>query len=314
MLKTLSFFANLQSRATCFAESSTLSSLFKYRQNFFSTQSVLLDAKKSNGDKPKFVNKPTVKINTQWSPSSRRTGVIAIKKGMMTLYDNWGRQVPVTVLQLENNQVTQVKTKKSDKYNALQIGCRDDTKHLNKPMKCHFTSKGVTPKRKVVEFRVTADALLPVGTKITAAHFVPGQHVDVAGITIGKGFQGVMKRHGMKGGPASHGVTRAHRKIGAVSGAQDPGRIFKGKRMAGHMGNVRRTTLSLQVFRINTKHDLIFVKGAVPGCDGAFIEVTDARRKPFTTANPPPFPTMLDTTDLPEEITAPGPEKDPLFF
>ncbi|XP_062523238.1 large ribosomal subunit protein uL3m-like, partial [Corticium candelabrum] len=170
---------------------------------------------------------------------------------------------------------------------------------VTKPLQGHFAKASLPVKRKLWEFRVTEDASVPVGTEIVASHFLPGQYVDVAGTTIGKGFQGVMKKHKMKGQGASHGVTKTHRKMGATGGGTDPGRIWPGKRMPGRMGCKRRTTMSLKVYRINNKYNILYVSGCIPGYNGSYVRVTDARRKPV---QEPPFPTSFpDSNNRPEE-------------
>jgi large subunit ribosomal protein L3 len=184
-----------------------------------------------------------------WTPQSRRTGAIAIKVGMTQLWNDVGEPVPVTVLQVLENEVVNVRTKEKEGYWGVQVGGvnHPKPKNLLKAVVGQYNRAGIAPKRKLWEFRVTEDALLAVGTPILAAHFMCGQYVDVCATSIGKGFQGVMKRHGMKGQPASHGQTKTHRKMGATGGAQDPGRIWPGKRMPGRMGGKRVTTPSLKV-------------------------------------------------------------------
>jgi large subunit ribosomal protein L3 len=196
-----------------------------------------------------------------------------------------------------DNEVVNVRTKEKEGYWGLQVGGvnHPKPKNLLKPVLGQYTRAGVVPKRKLWEFRVTEDAVLPVGMAILASHFVCGQYVDVCAKSTGKGFQGVMKRHGMKGQPASHGQTKTHRKMGATGGAQDPGRIWPGKRMPGRMGGKRVTTPSLQVVRVNQRFGVMYVRGAVPGHKNTFVRVTDARRKPHTA--PPPFPTHYPELD-----------------
>ncbi|VDC06569.1 unnamed protein product [Peniophora sp. CBMAI 1063] len=221
--------------------------------------------------------------SSKWSPTSVRTGVLARKRGMTSIWDSFGQRVPVTVFQLENCQVTaNIKTVRRDKseYHAVQLAGSDRSeKNTTAQMLGHFEKAGVAPKRIVKEFEVTPDAHLPIGTTLAAAHFVPGQYVDVTANTIGKGTQGGMKRWGFKGLRASHGVSISHRSAGSTGGHQDPGRVWPGKKMAGKMGNKRRTAQNLYVVRIDNALDLIFVKGCVPGVDDAHVMIRDARKK-----------------------------------
>ena len=211
-----------------------------------------------------------------------RSGVIAKKIGMTRLFMEDGRQVPVTVLQLDNLQVVAQRTADKDGYTAVQLGAGSPkVKRVSKAMRGHFAAAKVEPKRKVAEFRVDPDNLIGVGEEITADHYFAGQYVDVAGTSIGKGFAGVMKRHNFGGLRASHGVSVSHRSHGSVGQCQDPGKIFKGKKMAGHMGTVRVTTQNLEVVRTDSARGLIMVKGAVPGSKGGWVTVKDAVKKPF---------------------------------
>jgi large subunit ribosomal protein L3 len=206
-----------------------------------------------------------------------RTGVLAEKIGMTKIFDDKGRHIPVTVLKMDGNQVVAVRTAEKNGYTAVQLGFGAiKASRVTKPLRGHFAKAKVEAKRKLTEFRVSPDALLEVGAEIQADHFVAGQYVDVTGTTIGKGFQGVMKRHNFGGLPASHGVSVSHRSHGSTGHRQDPGRVFKGKKMAGHMGDVRATIPNLTVVQVDTAQGLIFVKGAVPGSDGSFVMVRDA--------------------------------------
>ena len=210
-----------------------------------------------------------------------RSGVIAKKVGMTRLFLEDGKQVPVTVLQLDNVQVVAQRTVEQDGYTAVQLGAGTaKAKNTTQPMRGHFAKASVEPKRKIVEFRVDPANLIGVGEEIIAAHYFPGQYVDVSGTSIGKGFAGVMKRHNFGGLRASHGVSVSHRSHGSVGQCQDPGRIFKGKKMAGHMGTARVTTQNLQVVRIDTDRGLVMVKGAVPGNKGGWVTLKDAVKKP----------------------------------
>jgi len=206
-----------------------------------------------------------------------RTGVIAKKVGMTRLFQDDGRHVPVTVLALENLQVVARREAERDGYTSVQLGAGSaKAKNLSKPQRGHFGKAEVEPKAKVVEFRVDEDALLDVGSELTADHFVAGQMVDVQGVTQGKGFAGAMKRWGFKGLRATHGVSVSHRSHGSTGQRQDPGKVFKGKKMAGHMGARNRTQQNLEVVRTDTGRGLIFVKGSVPGHKGSWLLVKDA--------------------------------------
>jgi large subunit ribosomal protein L3 len=206
-----------------------------------------------------------------------RSGVIAQKLGMTRVYNEAGEHIPVTVLRMENCQVVAQRTQDKNGYTAVQLGVgRAKVKNVGKPLRGHFARASVEPKFKLAEFRVSPENMLEVGVEITADHFVPGQKVDVIGTTIGKGFQGVMKRHNFGGGRATHGNSISHRSHGSTGQRQDPGKVFKGKKMAGHMGQVRVTTQNLEVVSTDTERGLILVRGAVPGSKGSWIQVRDA--------------------------------------
>ena len=206
-----------------------------------------------------------------------RTGVIAKKVGMTRLFQEDGRHVPVTVLALEDCQVVSVRTDDKDGYTALQVGSGEaKQKNVNKPQREHFAKANVPMKRKVAEFRVSEDALVEVGSTIAASHFVAGQMVDVTGHTQGKGFAGAMKRWGFGGMRATHGVSISHRAHGSTGQRQDPGRVFKNKKMAGHMGDRQRTQQNLEIVQTDAERGLLFVKGSVPGHKGAWLLVKDA--------------------------------------
>jgi len=212
--------------------------------------------------------------SAQWTPASQRTGVLATKVGMTAVYDSVGVRTPVTVLQLEDVAVTAVRT---EPYNAVQVGIKNKKeKNTHNALLGQFRKNHVAPKAKLAEFKVTEDALLQPGTELSAAHFVPGQFVDVQGRTIGKGFAGPMKRWGFKGLRASHGVSVSHRSHGSTGQHQDPGRVFPGKKMAGHMGNRLRTQQNLLVMRVDTVDNLVFLKGCVAGHNGNFVKISDA--------------------------------------
>ncbi|MDG1116950.1 MAG: 50S ribosomal protein L3 [Flavimaricola sp.] len=211
-----------------------------------------------------------------------RSGVLAKKVGMTRLFMEDGRQIPVTVLHVDNLQVVAQRTVEKDGYTAVQLGAgTPKVKRVSKAMRGHFAAAKVEPKRKVAEFRVAPENLIEVGEEIIAAHYFEGQFVDVSGTSIGKGFAGAMKRHNFGGLRASHGVSVSHRSHGSVGQCQDPGRIFKGKKMAGHMGSARITTQNLQVVKTDADRGLIMVKGAVPGSKGGWVTVKDAVKKPI---------------------------------
>jgi large subunit ribosomal protein L3 len=211
-----------------------------------------------------------------------RSGIIAKKIGMTRLFMEDGRQVPVTVLKLDNLQVVAQRTPEKDGYTAVQLGAgAAKAKRTSKAMRGHFAAAKVEPKRKVAEFRVDPENLIAVGEEITADHYFAGQYVDVAGTSIGKGFAGAMKRHNFGGLRASHGVSISHRSHGSTGQCQDPGKVFKGKKMAGHMGAARVTTQNLEVVKTDAERGIIMVKGAVPGSKGGWVTVKDAVKKPF---------------------------------
>lgn len=218
-----------------------------------------------------------------------RTGLIAQKMGMTRVFDEDGRHVPVTVLKVDACQVVAVRTADKDGYTAVQLGAgKAKVKRVSKQMRGHFAKSKVEPKQKVREFRVSEDCVLDVGAELGANHFVPGQFVDVAGTSIGKGFAGAMKRHNFSGLRATHGVSISHRSHGSTGQCQDPGRVFKGKKMAGQMGNVRVTTQNLQVVSIDGQEGLILVRGSVPGPNNGWIEIFDAVKKSLPDDLPTP--------------------------
>ncbi|MGI9353646.1 MAG: 50S ribosomal protein L3 [Rhizobiaceae bacterium] len=210
-----------------------------------------------------------------------RSGVIAQKVGMTRIYTEEGVNVPVTVLRMENVQVVAQRTEEKNGYTAVQLGAgKAKVKNVTKPLRGHFAVAKVEPKRKLAEFRVTEENLVPVGAEIIAGHYLPGQYVDVTGTTIGKGFAGAMKRHNFGGLRATHGVSVSHRSHGSTGQCQDPGKVFKGKKMAGHMGNTRVTTQNIQVVQVDIDRGLVLVKGAVPGPKGGWVTIKDAVKKP----------------------------------
>ncbi|KAJ9127548.1 hypothetical protein QFC24_000957 [Naganishia onofrii] len=231
-----------------------------------------------------------------WNPYSVRCGAIARKRGMTALWTDDGKRVPVTVLQFDNLQVISHRppppstprtpfnrSPLSPTLHTLQLGSSNTkshgTRHITRQMLGHFKKAGVEPKKVVREFRVTPDAVLPVGAELSVAHFVPGQYVDVTADSIGKGFAGVMKRHNFAGLKASHGVSLTHRSAGSTGQHQDPGRVLPGKKMGGHMGTTRTTIQNLPVLRIDTALNLLFVKGNVPGFDDAYVMIKDSKKK-----------------------------------
>ena len=212
-----------------------------------------------------------------------RSGIIAKKLGMTRLFMDDGKQVPVTVLQLENLQVVAQRTADKDGYTAVQLGAGSArAKRTSQAMRGHFAVARVEPKRQIAEFRVSEENLIGVGEEITADHFLEGQRVDVAGTSIGKGFAGSMKRHNFRGLRASHGVSVSHRSHGSTGQCQEPGRVFKGKKMAGHMGAVRVTTQNLEVVRTDATRGLIMIKGRFrgPGADGSRSGMRRSSRRP----------------------------------
>ncbi len=209
-----------------------------------------------------------------------RTGLIAKKLGMTRMFKDDGTHVPVTVLHLDQVQVVDTRTEERDGYTAIQLGWgKAKVKNVTQPNKGHYARVKVEPKARLVEFRVAPDALLESGQTLTAAHFVVGQKVDVCGITKGKGFAGAMKRWNFRGLEASHGVSVSHRSHGSTGNRQDPGKTFKNKKMAGHLGVERVTTLNVEVAGVDADKGLIMVRGAVPGSKGGFVRIRDAIKK-----------------------------------
>jgi large subunit ribosomal protein L3 len=221
-----------------------------------------------------------------------RTGLIAQKLGMTRQFTETGDHVPVTVLKVDNCQVVAVRTAEKDGYTAIQIGVgKAKVKNVSQGLRGHYAKAKVEPKAKLVEFRVTPDAVLEVGAEISAAHFVPGQFVDVVGTTKGRGFTGAMRRWNFGGLRATHGVSVSHRSHGSTGQRQDPGKTFKNKKMAGHYGVERVTTQNLKILASDAERGLIYVIGAVPGYDGSYVMVKDAAKR-----QPPkdlPFPAAL---------------------
>jgi large subunit ribosomal protein L3 len=221
-----------------------------------------------------------------------RTGLIAQKLGMSRVFTEEGNHVAVTVLRVDNCQVVAQRTHDRDGYTALQLGVGSaKVKNVTQPQRGHFAKAKVEPKAKLAEFRVSEDALVPVGAEITAAHFLPGQYVDVTGTSIGKGFAGGMKRHNFHGLRATHGVSVSHRSLGSTGQRQSPGKTFKNKKMAGHLGAERVTTQSLEIVAADVEQGLLLIKGSVPGSDKGWVLIKDAvKRKPPEGL---PFPAAL---------------------
>ncbi|TPX38072.1 hypothetical protein SmJEL517_g00089 [Synchytrium microbalum] len=252
-------------------------------------------------------------ITTWTGKNQRRTGLIGIKMGMTQIWDEWGQQTPVTVIKIIDCQVVQSRFDPQCERHFVQVGAVNHPRlyKLTKPELYHFRRHTVPPKRRIVEFRVSPDACLPSGTTLTCAHFVPGQYIDCSGPSLGKGYQGVMKRWGFKGMGASHGVSLAHRSGGSTGNRTDPAKVWKGKKMAGRMGGEQITVQNLHVVKIDLVYNLVYVKGAVPGPDGGYIQLQDAIRKlaqgkVFPPGAVVPFPTFTGSfAGMPREIAAP---------
>jgi len=240
---------------------------------------------------------------------TQRSGVIAKKLGMTRLFLEDGKQVPVTVLQLDNLQVVAQRTVETDGYTAVQLGAGEaKAKRVSAAMRGHFAKANVAPKRKLAEFRVSPEALIEVGAEISAEHYNAGQFVDIAGTSIGKGFAGAMKRHNFGGLRASHGVSISHRSHGSTGQCQDPGKVFKGKKMAGHLGAVRVTTQNIQVVKTDADRGLIMVKGSVPGAKGGWVTIKDAVKKPLPSDVPMPAALKAAVAAPAEEVAVEGGE------
>lgn len=240
-----------------------------------------------------------------------RSGVIAQKVGMTRIYNDAGEGVPVTVLKLDTCQVVAHRTQDANGYSAMQLGSGfRKVKNTPKALRGHFAVAKVEPKRKVAEFRVDEGNFIEVGAEITADHFVNGQRVDVTGTSIGKGFAGAMKRHNFGGMRASHGVSVSHRAHGSTGQCQDPGKVFKGKRMAGHMGAERVTTQNVEVVKTDVERGLIMIKGSVPGSKGGWILVSDAikRTLPDNAPLPGAFKPSVNAAAPAEQTVSEGAE------
>jgi len=232
-----------------------------------------------------------------------RTGLLAQKIGMTRVFATEGEHVAVTVLRIDCCQVVAVRTREKDGYSALQLGVgAAKVKRMTQPQRGHFAKAKVEPKVHLAEFRITEDAVLPIGSEITAAHFLAGQYVDITGTNIGKGFAGAMKRHSFGGLGASHGVSISHRSHGSTGQRQSPGKTFKNKKMAGQLGAARVTTQSLEVISVDAERGILMVKGSVPGCAGGYVLVKDALKR--RTSAGLPFPAALRLGALPLENPA----------
>ena len=237
----------------------------------------------------------------------RRTGVIAEKLGMSRVFNDDGEHVPVTVLRVDECQVIAQRTRDAGGYVALQLGAgRRKVKNTPRPLRGHFAKARVEPKRHVAEFRVSEDALVDIGLTLSADHFATGQFVDAVGTSIGKGFAGGMKRHNFSGLRASHGVSVSHRSHGSTGQCQDPGKVFKGKKMAGQLGNARATVQNLEVVATDAARGLIMVKGGVPGPKGGVVLLSDAKKRRLP--DDVPFPAGIRAEPAPEDDPAPAAE------
>ena len=237
-----------------------------------------------------------------------RTGLIAQKVGMTRVFTDDGRHLPVTVLKVDNLQVVDQRTHEKNGYTAVQLGAGTaKVKNVSGAMRGHFAKAKVEPKRLMAEFRVDEDGLVDVGAELSAAHFVAGQYVDVSATSIGKGFAGAMKRHNFGGLRASHGVSVSHRSHGSTGQCQDPGKVFKGKKMAGQMGNARVTLQNLEIVSTDDTAGLILVRGGVPGAAGGWVFVRDAVKR--TRPDDAPYPAQLRGSSEPSvDAAAPAPE------
>ena len=234
-----------------------------------------------------------------------RCGLIAQKLGMSRIFDASGLHIPVTVLKVDNCQVVAVRSNEKDGYTAVQLGVGNaKTQNVKRPMRGHFAKAKVEPKRKLAEFRVSDDAVLEVGAQISAAHFVAGQYVDVIGTSKGKGFAGSMKRHNFSGLGASHGVSVSHRSHGSTGNSQDPGKVWKGKKMAGHMGDAQVTVQNLEVVSTDAEQGLILVRGAVPGSKEGWVLISDAIKRKADVELPFPAELVGGAAIVPDEAPA----------
>ena len=234
-----------------------------------------------------------------------RTGLIATNEGMTRVYDDQGHHVPVTVLKVDNCQVVDVRTADKNGYTAVQLGVGSRRKsRVSKAMLGNYAKAKVEPKAKLAEFRVSPENMLDVGATLCVTHFVPGQFVDVVGTSIGRGFQGVMKRHNFGGLRATHGVSVSHRSHGSTGQRQDPGKVFKGKKMAGHMGDVRVTTQNLKVVAVRPEEGLILIEGNIPGATSSYVLIKDAVKKKLHADAPKPAGLKQADSDPAAQVAA----------
>ena len=239
-----------------------------------------------------------------------RTGLIAQKLGMTRVFDAAGSHVPVTVLKVEECQVVGQRTDEQHGYTALQLGVgARKASRTSKPQRGQFAKVKVAPKQTLAEFRVTPDALVDVGSEIAPSHFVDGQFVDVVGTSVGKGFAGAMKRHNFSGLRASHGVSISHRAHGSTGQCQDPGKVFKGKKMAGQLGNKRVTVQNLRIVSTDDDRGLILVQGAVPGSEGGWVLISDAKKRALPDGVP--FPAAVKAAPTEEAPAEDAPAEEP---
>ena len=240
-----------------------------------------------------------------------RSGLIVQKLGMTRLFTEAGKHVPVTVLKLDKCQVVAQRTEEKDGYSAVQLGSGfAKVKRTSSAMRGHFAKAKVEPKRRVAEFRVSADNMIEVGAELAANHFIEGQKVDATGVSIGKGFAGAMKRHNFGGLRASHGVSISHRSHGSTGQCQDPGKVFKGKKMAGHMGDVRVTIQNLEVVKTDTSRGIVMVKGAVPGAKGGWVLLRDAVKRPLPDGLPYPAALVEEAAPAETPVEEETPEEE----
>ena len=240
-----------------------------------------------------------------------RTGLIARKVGSSRVFTDDGGHIPVTLLEVMACQVVAHRTRERDGYDALQLGVgAAKPNRLTKAERGHFAKAKVEPKAKLAEFRISEDAFVDVGTELSVEHFVAGQRVDVSGVSIGKGFAGAMKRHNFSGLLASHGISVSHRSHGSTGQSQDPGKVFKGKKMAGHMGSASVTTQNLEVVSVDSETGLILVRGAVPGANGGWVRITDSVK--IAAPEGLPFPAAISGgAKAAAEAEAPAAETEP---
>jgi large subunit ribosomal protein L3 len=239
------------------------------------------------------VNKPFEIKKVEPNKHSRRVGLLGYKMGMTSTWDRWGIRFPLTVIKVDRNQITEVITDEKDGYFGIQVGCGEH-KTPTRPMLGYFMKKDLPPKKDLCEFRITKENILPMGYMLSVRHFLPGQLVDVRGTSKGKGWQGVMKRWNFKGGVASHGNSKKHRGGGSIGNREKPGRVFKGKRMAGQLGNESIVTKHLLVYKIDYTNGLLYLKGSVPGNKGGLLEIYDSKWKQDKQWKMLPYPTFIE--------------------